>query len=509
MAATVGTAGGLVSGVNESGVLAYKGIPYAAAPVGERRFRPPERREAWDGVLDCSEFGPVPFQPRMPGVFGDLATPIQPQGHDSLRLNVWTPDVGSARLPVLVWIHGGAFFAGSGSDSVYSGARFARDGVVTVTINYRLGVEGFLHLGEHFPGFDDSGCNGIADQLAALQWVQENIAAFGGDQARVTIAGESAGGMSVSTLLAAPAARGLFQGAIPQSGAGHNGISAPTASSIAAHFLERAGIRPGDVESLQNAPIERLLEVQEAMQNELGATRDASIYGEAASSAMPFQPTYGTSFLPSRPIDAVAEGSARDVQLLVGTNAEEAVIFIKALSDIFNEPLVRATLQMVMAPAGRDGDRAFEAYAANRPGAPPYEIAAATETDRMFRLPAIRLAEAQAAHNPRVHMYRFDWRSNAFDGEMGAFHFLEVPFVFDNLDDPVSRAFTGKAPQSVADSVHGAWVAFATTGQPGHAGLPEWPRYDTASRSTMLFGDVCKTVQDPSADERELWTGVL
>jgi para-nitrobenzyl esterase len=509
MTTTVTTPSGAVRGVEDRGAVAFLGIPYAAAPVGERRFRPPQRLPRWDGVRDAVAYGPVPYQPRMPGVFGELATPIQPQDFDSLRLNVWMPSGGGAGLPVLVWIHGGAFYAGSGSDTIYNGARFARDGVVTVTINYRLGVEGFLQLGGHFDGFESSGCNGTADQVAALQWVQDNIAAFGGDPGNVTIAGESAGAMSVATLMAAPSAAGLFRRAIAQSGAGHNGLPVATAERIAGHFLERAGIAPGDVDGLQHAPVERVLAVQEAMTAELGATRDVSIYGEAASSAMPFQPTYGTPFLPSRPVDAIRAGSARDVELIVGTNVDETLIMIRALSDLFNEELVRATLEQVMAPAGRDGAAAFDLYRDQRPTAPPYEIASAAETDRIFRIPAVRLAEAQLEHQPNVHMYRFDWRSNAFDGEMGAFHFLEIAFTFDNLDIAMAQDFTGPASQDLADVMHGAWVAFITDGSPQHAGLPEWPRYRLDERTTIVFNDSCKLLDDPAAAERAAWDGVI
>ena len=201
-------------------------------------------------------YGLTAIQQPMPGIFGELGTPQSPAGDDCLNLNVWTPDPGAGGLPVLVWIHGGAFYAGSGVDDVYNGAAFARDGVVCVTINYRLGVQGFWHLGEHFAELAQSGNIGMLDQIAALQWVQENIAAFGGDPNQVTIAGESAGGMSVSTLMAMPAAKGLFQRAIPQSGAGHNGISSATATMIGGHMLDVLGVQPGDLASLMRIPSE-------------------------------------------------------------------------------------------------------------------------------------------------------------------------------------------------------------------------------------------------------------
>ncbi|MGI9598779.1 MAG: carboxylesterase/lipase family protein, partial [Acidimicrobiales bacterium] len=274
MAAVVNIASGSVQGADEQGTHAFKGIPYAAPPVGPRRLRPPEPAESWDGVLDATNYGLVALQQPMPGIFGELGTPQNPAGDDCLNLNVWTPDPGATGLPVLFWIHGGAFYAGSGIDDVYNGARFARDGVVCVTINYRLGVQGFWHLGEHFPELADSGNLGMLDQIAALRWVQDNIAAFGGDPDRVTIAGESAGGMSVGTLLAMPAARGLFKRAIPQSGAASNGITAPTASMIAGHMLDVLGVQPGDLDALDRVPSELLLQTQQKLSDELTLTRD-------------------------------------------------------------------------------------------------------------------------------------------------------------------------------------------------------------------------------------------
>ena len=241
MEAIAKTASGAVRGTElGSGVVGFLGLPYAAAPVGALRFRPPQRPAAWDGIREADRFGAVVPQTRSPGVFDELFGPTHPAGADCLNLNVWTPDPGAAGLPVLVWIHGGAFVIGSGSDSLYDGATFARDGVVTVTVNYRLGAAGFHHTGR-----DGSGAFGILDQIAALEWVQENIASFGGDPGRVTIAGESAGGMSVATLLAAPGAQGLFRRAIPQSGAAHHGLPAATAHAHRRRAGGAARDRPG------------------------------------------------------------------------------------------------------------------------------------------------------------------------------------------------------------------------------------------------------------------------
>ena len=357
MAAEVTINSGRLAGGDDQGVHAYKGIPYAAPPVGDLRFQPPAAPANWDGVRQASDYGPVALQQPMPGIFGELGTPPNPAGDDCLRLNVWTPDPGAGGMPVLVWIHGGAFYAGSGVDDVYNGAAFARDGVVCVTINYRLGVQGFMNLAGHFPALAQSGNLGMLDQIAALRWVQDNIGAFGGDPSKVTIAGESAGGMSCSTLMAMPSANGLFRAAIPQSGAAHNGLSADTASLISTYVMEAVGVTPGDSAALAAVSNDDLLAAQIAITDDLGATRDPEKYREAAAVPMAFQPTYFTEELPQRPIDAIAGGSAKDVSVMVGSTKEEALIFVVDLKEIFNEELVQATVGAVFGMAGKDGGR--------------------------------------------------------------------------------------------------------------------------------------------------------
>ena len=504
MESLVTIASGRVRGAVADGVHTFRNIPYAAPVGGANRFRPPQPVAAWDDVRDATADGLIQPQPPMPPPFGG---PLPPAGDDSLNLNVWTPDPTASGLPVLVWVHGGAFVSGSGIEPVYDGSAFARNGVVCVTINYRLGAQGFLHLADHFPELAESGTLGSQDQVAALRWVQENIAAFGGDPQRVTVAGESAGGMSIGALLAMPAAKGLFHQAVPQSGAGHNGVSAATASRIAGYMLEAVGVAPGDTEALMSVTSEQWLEAQVALTTELQTTRNAEKFGEVAGAAMPFQPTYGTATLPQRPIDAIAAGSAADVSILVGTTMEESLVFVVAMADMFNDVMVKMTMDAVFAG---QGEAALERYRAARPEAAPHEIVAAVETDRMFRVPAVRLADAQAVHNPNVWMYRFDWRTPAFGGIFGACHALELAYVFHTLDSDMARAFTdGQAPVELADTVHGAWVHFATHGSPGHAGLPDWPRYTAAERPTMSFDVAPSLLRQPAVDELALWDGIL
>lgn len=509
MTPVVATTAGSIRGMVEDGVYAFRGIPYAAPPTGKRRFRPPVSAEPWEGERDATRFGLVCLQQPMPGIFGEIGTPPNPAGDDCLNLNVWTPDIAATALPVLVWIHGGAFYAGSGIDAVYNGAAFARDGVVCVTLNYRLGVQGFCHLAQQFPELTDSGNLGILDQIAALEWVRDNIAAFGGDPDQVTIAGESAGGMSVGTLMATPRARGLFLRAIPQSGAAHNGISAPTAALIADRLLEEVGVVPGDLSALESVTSETLLAAQIVLSDDLTTTRDPDRYGEAAASAMAFQPTFETTMLPKRPIEAIADGAAADIDVLVGTTREEALIFTADLKDMFNDELVQASLDAVLAPHGRSGADVLLTYRANRPGAAADELAAAVETDRMFRVPAIRLADAQVAHAANTWLYQFAWRSTAREGEFGACHFLEVPFVFDQINNEQARGIAGDPPAVLAETVHGAWVSFIKSGDPNYVGLPTWPRWNSKTRPTMQLDVESSVISDPDSDEVVLWEGVV
>ena len=495
---------GQLRGSVVNGLHIFKGVPYAAPIDGPNRFRAPQPRESWSGIRDATTIGLISRQAPLPPPFG---SPLPEAGADCLNLNVWSPDL-TGSLPVYVWIHGGAFYGGSGIEAVYDGASFARNGVVCVTINYRLGAQGFLHLADHFPELAESGNAGLLDQIAALKWVQQNIAAFGGDPSRVTIAGESAGGMSVSSLMSTSLAKGLFTQAIPQSGAGHNGISAKTASVIAGEVLRRLEVKPGDSAALDAVSDERLFEVQlEVMA--LAFEGDSSILGEAAASTMPFQPTYDTAILPKRPIELIEAGSAAGIKVLTGTTMQESLVFMIAMSPMFSEEMLEAMVTATFGSAEK-GLAALAKYRANRPGALPLQISAAVETDRMFIVPCRRLADAQLKHSPDVWTYRFDWATPVYDGALGACHALELVFVFNNLRDPAAAYLSGEnAPQDVADAMHQAWVAFVKTGHPQHAGIPEWTRHNTDNRPMMQFNTTSTLGHNLCADEIALWDGVL
>lgn len=487
------TCTGKVEGLERGGIHVFKGIPFAAPPVGELRWRPPAPCRPWSGVRDATRFSDVCAQPpfALEQIMG--ANP-PPQSEDSLYLNVWTPGLDDARRPVMVWIHGGAFVNGSGSTPWYDGTRFAANGdVVVVTINYRLGPFGFLHLAELFgERFAGSGNLGILDQVAALEWVRDNVAAFGGDPANVTVFGESAGAGSVGTLLGLPSARGLFRSAIAQSGASSWCATPERATSIALRVVEAMGVRPGDTDALQAATTEQVLAAIAGLELELGRI------------GLPFQPVADGETLPDPPLDAIAAGNAAGVRLLLGTNADEMTLF--TLADPHLAQLDEGRLLGRARRFHPRADELVEAYRGTRPEATPAELWTALSGDGLFRIPAIRLAERQHAH-AEVYKYLFTWRSPAFEGLLGATHALDIPFVFDNLHQPGIDLFTGDGPErrELAEVMHRAWIAFAHQGDPAHAGLPEWPSYEPGRRATMRFDVPCELLLDPGAEERRAW----
>jgi len=485
------TRAGSLRGYLSHGIYAFKGVRFAQPPFGHNRLQPPKPVEHWDGTRDALTFGPKsPQVPYPPGIAEGIPELVG-MGEDCLTLNVWTSNLAAAGLPVMVWIPGGMFeFHATGATPFYDGANFARDGVVCVTVGYRVGAEGFLYLA------DDIANLGLLDQIAALEWVQENIAFFGGDPGNVTIFGESAGAMSVATLLTMPRAKGLFRRAIVQSGSTPKVNSAGISERICHRLAELLGVEPTRKAVATRSP-EQVLQAQAKLRNELLALPDPAFWGEVALSYLPWAPTVDHQTIPGPPIERILGGSAADIDLLVGSNLDETRLFL-----VVDGAIDRITDESVSAIAhgyGLSAEGAM-AYRAAHPGATAGELFSEIQTDWYWRMPAVRMADAHAAKaKASTFMYEFAWRSPQFGGRLGAAHSVEIPFVFDTLGLGTEPLLGPNPPQSLAIEMHRAWVAFATAGNCG------WPKYDSVRRPTMHFDTVSRVVDNPLTSRFTLW----
>jgi para-nitrobenzyl esterase len=498
---------GAVRGTAGNGLAAFLGVPYAAPPFGPNRMRPPQPVTPWSGERDATAYGPTVPKGDYPPQYQPLFPEVVIAGEDCLNLNVWTPEAAItgqvSGLPVLVWIHGGSFMNGSGSVLEYDGGAFARDGVVCVTINYRLAAEGFLFTGESGPAGDTDANLGLQDQLAALRWVQANIAAFGGDPARVTAAGESAGAMSVTTLLSMPRSEGLFAQAIAESGAGAHTLTPDEGAMVAGYLAAALGV-PAEREAIKAVPLDKLVRAASDLVVEVQTTPDPARWGQLTLSLLPFAPTVDGTVLPAAPLTSIAAGQGRNVPLLIGSNREEARLFLVAAQTI--GVIDDSMLEAVAAGYGLAGD-GLAVYRDVLPGARPGDLLAAVISDWFFRVPAIRVAEARAAGagpaSGRTWMYRFDHPEPPSNHDLGACHGVEIPFVFDTAGGADLEPRLGSQPsQTTASRVHQVWVDFITRGAPG------WAPYDPETRTTGLLTDVVTVADDPAGRERAAWDGI-
>jgi para-nitrobenzyl esterase len=515
--AVIETTGGRVQGLIEDGVNAFRGIRYGAAPIGPLRWAPPRRPDPVDTVIDCSAYG----APAMQMATGTTASPVTDfgmqmaqvfttpselkiQNEDCLFLNVWTPAADSGRRPVMVWIHGGGFAYGSGGQPIYCPEDLARDyGVVAISLNHRLNIFGFLNLAEAFgSAYASSGTVGMQDLVLALEWVRDNIAAFGGNPGNVTIMGQSGGGAKVSILLAMESAKGLFHRASIQSGAGLTVGRREAAAKATAGLLAELGIPPGDIKALQAVPAPTLIAAAFAAQakNSTGPRMPGMPGG---GGGFGFGPIIDGVAITRDPFTPDAPPVSAGVPILVGCVKDEMTIFTAAAP--WFGTMTEDQLKAFIAPLGAKGAALIEAWRKIRPDySPTYLFVAAISSMFAFGN-SITLAERKAAqHAAPVYMWYFTWETPVENGQFKSPHTIEIPFMLDSYRRV--RAFVGPDPQAarMARQLASAWVAFARSGRPDCPEIPHWPAYDAATRATMIFNLRSEVVDDPNAEVRKI-----
>lgn len=474
------TPSGRLVGTRRRDILAFRGIPYAHAPIGPLRWRMPEPLEPWAGARDATRAGPV--CPQAPAPFDAfLGGALSTQSEDCLYLNIFAPSPDGTKRPVMFWIHGGAFVIGAGSQSIYDGSRLAARDVVVVTINYRLGAFGFLALADASAGAArGTGTEGLADQILALDWVRRNISAFGGDADNITIFGESAGAMCVAALLASPRTENMYHKAMLQSGAAHIGYDRERAARVAHALLKSLSLSPRDAHHAMDMRAGLLLKAQTSALASAHDGKDLQKLGR-----LPFQPAIDGQILMERPIDALRRGAAKDIPIVAGTTHDEWKLFCAA------DPRLRLmSLGGFEARLAHVGGESTPALLHAYGDGSVFENYSAFMGDRTFVVPAERLLEARMTSAP-AFAYRFDWRSRFLGGLFGACHALDLGFVFGTHGDGVASAFFGKGDlaEELADNMMESWTAFARSGNPATAATGSWPRYTTDLRPTMIFGD--------------------
>ncbi len=471
---------GDLRGTIEGNLQVFRGVPFAQPPVGPLRFRAPLPGLPWTGVRDATRFAPAAMQPGEDSV---------EQSEDCLCLNVWAPASGGVGgpYPVFVWVHGGGFTGGRSSEAQFAGSHFADAGVVCITVAYRLGVLGFLDvsplLGE---GYRGSANNGLRDVMAALSWVQRNVAAFGGDPARVTLGGESAGAKLSDLLLGTPSASGLFHQVISESGGAERIAPAATAADVGRGFGKAWTQKTqAPVGSLLTAPARELIDVQQRF------TRDWPMH-------FPLRPELDGGLIPATPLTTLRDGAGRGKRILIGTNRDESALFLgphprKAVAavDLGNMPLAQ------FGPLA-------QRYGALYPELSDEQREIRSVTAEEYWIPSLRVAEAAVQGGAEAFVYRLDYPGT--DRYRGlAFHSYDLRFVWNSFGKDVPTT----AQQQLAVQMHAAWIAFVQGRAPAAAGLPVWPRYDLATRATLLFNQLSVVVSDPSQAERKLWDGLL
>jgi para-nitrobenzyl esterase len=498
----VETASGKVRGLIAGGICAFKGIPYGASTGGTNRFRRPQPVIAWSGVRDTLAYDAKapqsPAQVKRRSEMDNILGPVDgsPESEDCLTLNIWTPGPAGKR-PVMVWLHGGAFAYGSGNRAVTDGTNLARRGdVVVVSVNHRLNICGYLHLddigGERFAG---SGNAGSLDMIAALEWVRDNIAAFGGDAGNVTIFGESGGGGKVSALLAMPGAKGLFHRAVIQSGAAVRFTTRERANALADAVVKQLG----GVDKLPDVPLPALLGAI------IPASKAAGPRARPLLDRYDFGPVVDGAVVTQHPAEPSTSPLGDDIPLMIGGTAREASLFLDD-DAVWHRTLTEDQLRdRIAAIAGPQTGAVLELYRALLPGASPGDRLIAALTGANFSVRTWLYTERRATRGGApVYHYSLDWPSPFAGGRMAAHHAMDLPFVFDTTDVPLSTKGADGAPE-LAAAMATTWAAFARNGKPDNGAIPAWPAYEATDRATMVFDTRCRVVNDPLREARLLW----
>ena len=490
---TARTESGQVRGLQRNGVHQFWGIPYGAPTGGANRFMPPRKPAAWNGVRDCFELGErALMQPggTEPAAVVRALNRNSPQGEDCLNVNLFTPGLDGAARPVMVWLHGGGFSAGSGNYLLYDGTNLAKkEDVVVVVVNHRLNVHGFLHLadlgGEKWARSTNVG---MQDQVATLAWIRDNIENFGGDPDRVTIFGQSGGGGKVTTLMAMPSAQGLFHRAIAQSGSAFRGTPAPDASEAAERFLAKLGIASGELDRLHQMPVQQI--------------QDA-IYGEPRVAGLGRGPVIDGTVIPGHQWNPAAPSWSADVPFMVGsTETENGWIGPPPYELPDDEMLDLFTTRLAHGDSG-DGQALLDLYRRLHPEKRNRMLWLTAESDntRRWNAQALNKLKYEQGGAPS-YLYFFDWHSPVHDNRMGSYHTLEIPFIFYNLDIGASMTGSEHSRYDLGHAMSAAWAAFARTGNPDHPDMPHWPAFNPEAYPTMMFGEEVRAADDPNREER-------